>query len=221
MQRVALSTLYAKMKTFLPVIEGSWDVPLTAQEERTRVLFLQGSETLQSFEAYLEKHKERRGGKTLRWAENLVSSDAPMVKLAPVVQLAPMLAPVVQLAPMLAPVVQLAPMLAPVVKLAPVVAPVKPSPNPQGIRTVVARNLPRDIKDAELRTLFGAHTANGLRDLYIPKNTDRASPYFGTLKGFALVKFHTAAESTRAFLANQTLCIRGKNIALEFAKEDR
>jgi hypothetical protein len=195
MQRVALSTLYAKMKTFLPVIEGSWDVPLTAQEERTRVLFLQGSETLQSFEAYLEKHKERRGGKTLRWAENLVSSDAPMVKLAP--------------------------MLAPVVKLAPVVAPVKPSPNPQGIRTVVARNLPRDIKDAELRTLFGAHTANGLRDLYIPKNTDRASPYFGTLKGFALVKFHTAAESTRAFLANQTLCIRGKNIALEFAKEDR
>ena len=211
MQRVALSTLYAKMKTFLPVIEGSWDVPLTAQEERTRVLFLQGSETLQSFEAYLEKHKERRGGKTLRWAENLVSSDAPMVKLAPVVQLAPMLAPVVQLAPM----------LAPVVKLAPVVAPVKPSPNPQGIRTVVARNLPRDIKDAELRTLFGAHTANGLRDLYIPKNTDRASPYFGTLKGFALVKFHTAAESTRAFLANQTLCIRGKNIALEFAKEDR
>ena len=93
--------------------------------------------------------------------------------------------------------------------------------NANGIKTVVVRNLPRDIKDYELRPLFAAHTTNGLRDLYIPRNTDKASPYYGTLKGFALVKFHTAEESTSAFLANQSLCIRGKNIALEFAKEDR
>ena len=96
-----------------------------------------------------------------------------------------------------------------------------PTVNANGIKTVVARNLPRDIKDYELRPLFAAHTATGLRDLYIPRNTDKASPYYGTLKGFALVKFHTAEESTRAFLANLSLCIRGKNIALEFAKEDR
>ena len=94
-------------------------------------------------------------------------------------------------------------------------------PNPAGIRTVVARNLPRDIKDTEIRTLFGAHAIAGLRDVYIPRNTDKSSPHFGTLKGFALVKFHTVAESTRAFEALKTLTIRGKNIALEFAKEDR
>ena len=93
--------------------------------------------------------------------------------------------------------------------------------NPAGIRTVVVRNLPRDIKDTEIRALFSAHASGGLRDVYIPRNTDRSSQYFGTLKGFALVKFHTAEDSTQAYEALQSLCIRGKKVTLEFAKEDR
>ena len=93
--------------------------------------------------------------------------------------------------------------------------------NLAGIRTVVVRNLPRDIKDTEVRALFSTHASGGLRDVYIPRNTDRSSQYFGTLKGFALVKFHTAEDSTRAYEALQSLCIRGKKVTLEFAKEDR
>jgi len=93
--------------------------------------------------------------------------------------------------------------------------------NPAGIRTVVVRNLPRDIKDTEIRALFSTHASGGLRDVYIPRNTDRSSQYFGTLKGFALVKFHTAEDSTQAYEALQSLCIRGKKVTLEFAKEDR
>ena len=92
--------------------------------------------------------------------------------------------------------------------------------NPNQIKTIVARNLPRDVSADELRNVFEKHGV--VRDLYIPKNLDKNSPYFGTIKGFALIKYMSHMDSTRAFLAEQTnLCLRGKKIALEFAKEDR
>ncbi len=92
--------------------------------------------------------------------------------------------------------------------------------NPAQSKTVLARNLPRDITAAELRALFGQYGA--IRDVYVPKNADRKSIHFGTIKGFALVKYHTAAESTLAYLAlEKGLCIRGNAVALEFAKKDR
>jgi hypothetical protein len=91
--------------------------------------------------------------------------------------------------------------------------------NPRGIRTIVARNLPRTITDLELRKKFGAHGA--VQDIYIPKNTTPGK-YFGTIKGFALIKFHTPKDSTKAFLAEKDMLFLGGNaVTLEFANQDR
>jgi hypothetical protein len=92
--------------------------------------------------------------------------------------------------------------------------------NPNQIKTLIARNLPRDVTADELRMLFEKH--GPIRDTYIPKNLDTNSPYYGTIKGFALIKFMSHTDSTRAFVAEQTrMCLRGKMITIEFAKEDR
>lgn len=92
--------------------------------------------------------------------------------------------------------------------------------NPNQVKTIVARNLPRDATPDELRAIFEKH--GPVRDIYIPKNTDQNSPYYGTIKGFALIKYMSHTDSTRAFLAETTrLILRGKMIGLEFAKEDR
>jgi RNA recognition motif-containing protein len=92
--------------------------------------------------------------------------------------------------------------------------------NPNQVKTIVARNLPRDTTADELQNVFAKH--GPVRDVYIPKNLDKNSPYYGTIKGFALVKFMSATDSTRAYMAETTrLYIRGKMIGLEFAKEDR
>jgi hypothetical protein len=91
--------------------------------------------------------------------------------------------------------------------------------NPRGIRTIVARNLPRTITDLELRKKFGTHGA--VQDIYIPKNTTPGK-YFGTIKGFALIKFHTPKDSTKAFLAEKdALFLGGNAVTLEFANQDR
>ena len=91
--------------------------------------------------------------------------------------------------------------------------------NPRGIRTILARNLPRTITDLELRKRFGAHSA--VQDIYIPKNTTPGK-YFGTIKGFALIKFHTPKDSTKAFLAEKdALFLGGNAVTLEFANQDR
>jgi FUS-interacting serine-arginine-rich protein 1 len=91
---------------------------------------------------------------------------------------------------------------------------------PAGRLTLMAKNLPRDIDVKELRTIFEQYGA--IRDIYIPKNMDKSSPYFGTIKGFALIKFLKPDDSARAFAAQYALInIRGKNIVLEPASADR
>ncbi len=66
------------------------------------------------------------------------------------------------------------------------VAPVVPPYTP-GIKTIITRNLPRDISEMKLRSIFEKY--GPIRDIYIPRNVDSTSPYFGTIKGFALIKF--------------------------------
>ena len=210
LSKLSTPVLYTRLRVlFQPVIEGSWDVPFTAKEESAHALFMaqgEGAETLASIEPFRAKNKARNMGfeepkaTRIRWADQ---EPVPKPAVVPVMAVAePFDETPFQ-------------MVMKVLKV-----PVAPTVNAIGIKTVVARNLPRDINELELRTLFGAHGA--VRDLYIPKNTDPSSQYFGTIKGFALVKFHNAVDSTRAFLALQKgLFIRGKNITLEFAKEDR
>ncbi len=89
-----------------------------------------------------------------------------------------------------------------------------------GIKTLIARNLPRDITVQKLRDVFEKY--GPVKDVYIPKNMDKSSPYFGTTKGFALIKFLNAEHSAKAFTSEYgRLAIGRNNISLEFAKEDR
>lgn len=101
----------------------------------------------------------------------------------------------------------------------PFVSTLKPIGN-SGIKTLIARNLPRNIMVEELRTIFELY--GSIRDIYIPKNMDKNSPHFGSIKGFALIKYDDANEARDAHHAVQgRLTIRTKNILVEFAKEDR
>jgi hypothetical protein len=89
-----------------------------------------------------------------------------------------------------------------------------------GIKTLIARNLPRDITVDTVRAAFGRYGT--VRDVYIPKNMDRNSPHFGTVKGFALVKFNTPEESAAAYQNEWGRLQFGKNkITVEFAQQDR
>jgi len=85
---------------------------------------------------------------------------------------------------------------------------------------LVARNLPRTITTQQLLRIFEKYGA--IRDIYIPVNMDKSSRHYGTIKGFALIKFDNSNDSLRAF---QELCggltLFNKLIGLEFAKEDR
>jgi len=89
-----------------------------------------------------------------------------------------------------------------------------------GIRTLMAKNLPRDINVQELRSIFEKYGA--IRDIYIPKNMDQSSPHFDTIKGFAKIQFLKSDDSATAYTNEWSrVTIRTKNIVLEFAKEDR
>jgi hypothetical protein len=89
-----------------------------------------------------------------------------------------------------------------------------------GRKTLMAKNLPRDITVQQLRAVFEKYGAT--KDIYIPKNMDRSSPYFGTIKGFAKIAFLKADSAASAFTSEYgRITISGKNVALEFANEDR
>lgn len=89
-----------------------------------------------------------------------------------------------------------------------------------GIKTVITRNLPRDISVEQLRGVFEKY--GPIRDIYIPRNMDKSSPYFGTIKGFALIKFLKPTDSARAYESEYGRLTFGRNnITVEFAKEDR
>jgi hypothetical protein len=91
------------------------------------------------------------------------------------------------------------------------------APNPNGVRTVMARNLPRDITLKELHAGFAFYGT--IQDIYLPKNMDKSSPYYGTIRGFALIRYAKPTEAARA-VAVGPLQIEKNIIMLEFAKAD-
>jgi len=172
-------------------------------------------------EAEAEEFEEllRTPRRTVRWADEVtVTGEALPVTVAPVVIT---MTPVTPVTP-----VTLVALVEPtddgfqVVSKAPKAqAQSQAQVNPRSIRTIIARNLPRTITDLELRKQFGTHGA--VQDIYIPKNTTPGK-YFGTIKGFALIKFHTPKDSTKAFLAEKDVLFLGGNaVTLEFANQDR
>jgi len=89
------------------------------------------------------------------------------------------------------------------------------------IKTLILRNLPRDIQQEELRALFEPYGVIPV-DIYIPRNMDKTSRYFGTIKGFAVIKFNSVNDSRTGFYAiHNRLQMRGNVISADFAKADR
>lgn len=104
----------------------------------------------------------------------------------------------------------------------------KPLPPPRrevphftvGIKTLILRNLPRDITVEGVRRVLDRY--GPIRDIYIPRNMDQNSPYYGTIKGFALVKFLKPEDSATAYQSEYGVLTIGKNnITVEFAAQDR
>jgi hypothetical protein len=90
----------------------------------------------------------------------------------------------------------------------------------KGIKTLLVRNLPRTIHTDILYSIF--EKFGPIRDVYIPMNRDTTSRYYGTIKGFALIKFTSYEHSLLAYLTLfNKLVIDNKDIHIEFAKEDR
>lgn len=109
---------------------------------------------------------------------------------------------------------------APQKQYAPKPVAVEVPPFTPGIKTVITRNLPRDVRVEQLRSVFEKY--GPIKDIYIPKNMDRSSQYFGTIKGFALIKYLKSDDSARAYQSEYGRLTLGKNnITVEFAKEDR
>ena len=96
---------------------------------------------------------------------------------------------------------------------------VEPKQKPNGIRTLMVKNLPRDTTPEkltnELRSIFKAY--GPIKDVYIPINRD--GTYAGTIKGFAKVQFQNADHS--AIAVSQSITIRKNKLVIEYAKEDR
>lgn len=89
-----------------------------------------------------------------------------------------------------------------------------------GIKTLIARNLPRDITVEALRAVF--ERFGPIKDVYIPRNMDKTSPLYGTVKGFALIKFLKPTDSANAFTQLYgKLVFASNNVSIEFAKQDR
>ncbi len=96
----------------------------------------------------------------------------------------------------------------------------KEAVNDNGIATLVARNLPRDITRDELRIVFEKY--GPIRDIHIPINADKSSQYYGTIRGFAMIEFLSSKDSASAYNGEYgTLTIRGKDINVDFTKGDR
>jgi RNA recognition motif-containing protein len=99
--------------------------------------------------------------------------------------------------------------------------PLLPSPvGAYGTKTIIARNLPRDISSEEVYDRFQLYGV--VRDIYLPRNRVPGSLHYGTVRGFALIKYNTVTQSARAIrvLSTLGLSIRGKQVTVEFAKSD-
>ena len=90
----------------------------------------------------------------------------------------------------------------------------------QGKKTIILHNIPRDITVEDLRPLFEKY--GPIRDIYIPRNKNEKSEHFGTVKGFALVKYLSPSAAKKAYDAEfGRLYLNYRLSSVEYANEDR
>ena len=89
------------------------------------------------------------------------------------------------------------------------------------IKTIIINNIPRTITKEEMIEIFSEFGV--ISGAHLPKNTDQNSPYFGTLRGFAMIQFVDARDAQKA----QMMCVRDQfyvwdlPVSVQIAKEDR
>jgi len=87
-------------------------------------------------------------------------------------------------------------------------------------KTLILHNIPRDCDVNDIRKMFEQY--GPIRDIYIPRVKDEKSEYFGTVKGFALVKYLSPSSAKKAYTAEYGRLFLGHRlISIEFANEDR
>jgi RNA recognition motif-containing protein len=87
-------------------------------------------------------------------------------------------------------------------------------------KTLLLHNIPRDITVNDLRPYFEKY--GPIRDIYIPRNKDEKSDYFGTIKGFALIKYLSPTSARKAYNEEfGRLFLGHRLVSIEFANEDR
>ena len=87
-------------------------------------------------------------------------------------------------------------------------------------KTLILHNIPRDITVDDLRLEFEKY--GPIRDIYIPRNKNEKSEHFGTVKGFALIKYLSPACAKKAYDAEfGRLYLGYRLISVEYANEDR
>jgi hypothetical protein len=89
------------------------------------------------------------------------------------------------------------------------------------IKTIIVNNIPRTITKEEMIEIFSEFGV--ISGAHLPKNTDQNSPYFGTLRGFAMIQFVDARDAQKAHM----MCVRDQfyvwdlPVSVQIAKEDR
>lgn len=210
--------------TDLPAIQGgmSWDEAFDAKDHRALQIHIATGETAEMMERILamtQKKVPKSPTRGIRWADE-VSVTGSLITAAPATAS-------ITTVPIAVVPITIMPITTAPIATVPIddgfqvvsKAPVKvDNVNPRKICTLVARNLPRTITEIELRHRFSAHGT--IQRISIPKNTTPGK-YFGTIKGFALIKYNTHKYSTKAFLAEKGLFLGENAVTLEFANEDR
>jgi RNA recognition motif-containing protein len=97
----------------------------------------------------------------------------------------------------------------------------KPQSSQSTIKTIIVNNIPRDVTKEDLIECFSEF--GPIQGAHLPKNTDQSSPYYGTLRGFAMVQFVNAADAQNAQLMcmQNTFYVYNNPVNVQMAKEDR
>lgn len=85
--------------------------------------------------------------------------------------------------------------------------------------TLILRNIPRDITNRDIENVFKKY--GNIVNIHLPRNTDKSSPYYGTLRGFAFVEFQSADDANEAFESEfNRLQINYNKISIEIAESE-
>ena len=95
----------------------------------------------------------------------------------------------------------------------------KTAANKKQSSTLILRNIPRDITNRDIEKVFKKY--GNIVNIHLPKNTDKSSPYYGTLRGFAFVEFQLADDANEAYESEfNCLQINYNKISIEFAESN-